>query len=62
MESQWTPEILESDFRSQNSMACDVLYIIGKLLELRCLKLDHIAHLDIWNTRYGQKKGRELNC
>jgi hypothetical protein len=35
------------------------LYIIGKLLERRCLKWARIAHLDIWNTSYGQKKGRE---
>jgi len=26
-------------------MACDVLYIIGKLLERRCLKRARIAHL-----------------
>jgi hypothetical protein len=37
-------------------MACGVLYIIGKLLERRCLKWSRI--LDIWNTSYGQKKGR----
>jgi len=43
-------------------MSCDILYIIGKLLERRCLKCAHIAHLDIWNTSYGQKKGRESNC
>jgi len=43
-------------------MACDVLYIIGKILKLKCLKWAHIVHLDIWNTSYGQKKGRELNC
>jgi hypothetical protein len=42
-------------------MACDVLYIIEKLLELRCLKCARIAHLDIWNTSYGQKKGQESN-
>jgi hypothetical protein len=30
-----TPETSESDFRGQNSMACGVLYIIGKLLKLR---------------------------
>jgi len=47
MESQWTPEISESDFRGQNSMACDVLYIIEKLLELRYLKWARIAYLDI---------------
>jgi hypothetical protein len=30
-------------------------------LKLRCLKWAHIAHLDIWNTNYNQKKGRESN-
>jgi len=43
-------------------MACGVLYIIRKLLERKCLKLVCIAHLDISNTSYGQKKGRESNC
>jgi hypothetical protein len=58
MDSQWTPETSENDFRGQNSMACGILYIIAKILERRCLKWAHIAHLDIWNTSYGQKKGR----
>jgi len=49
-------------FQGSNSMACSVLYIIGKLLERRCLKWALIAHLDIWNTSCGQKKGRESNC
>jgi hypothetical protein len=62
MKSRWTPETSESNFRGQNSMTCGVLYIIEKLLELRCLKWAHIVHLDIWNTSYGQKKGRESNC
>jgi len=61
MESRWTPEILKSNCRGQNAMSCDVLYIIGKLLKPRYLKWARIAHLDIWNTRYGQKKGRESN-
>jgi len=39
-------------------MACGVLYIIGKLLELKCLKWSCIAHFNIWNTSYGQKKVR----
>jgi len=43
-------------------MAYDVFYIMGKILERRCLKWARIAHLDIWNTSYGQKKGRESNC
>jgi len=62
MDSQWTPKTSESYFRGQNSKACGILYIIGKLLERRCLKWARIAHLDIWNTSYGQKKGRESNC
>ncbi len=35
--------------------------IIGKLLELRCLKWACMTHLDIWNTSYGQNKGWEWN-
>jgi len=61
-ESWWTSKISESDCRGQTSMSCDVPYIIGKLLKLRCLKWARIAHLNIWNTSYGQKKGRESNC
>jgi hypothetical protein len=58
---KWTPKTSESDFRGQNPMACDIFYIIGKFLELICLKWIRIAHLDISNTSYGQKKGRKLN-
>jgi hypothetical protein len=43
-------------------MAYGILYIIEKLLEPRCLKWAHIAHLDIQNVSYGQKKGRESSC
>ncbi len=62
MESRWTPKTSKSNCRGQNSMDCDVLYIIRKLLKRRCLKWAHIAHLNIWNTSYGQKKGQESNC
>jgi len=62
MESRRTPEISKSDRRGQNPMACGVLYIIRKLLELRCLKWARIVHLDIWNISYDQKKGRKSNC
>jgi hypothetical protein len=62
MEFRWTPKISKSDFRGQNSMSCDALHIIRNLLKRRCLKWARIAHLDIWNTSYGQKKGRETNC
>jgi hypothetical protein len=40
-------------------MDCDILYIIGKLLKRKYLKWARIAHLDIWNTSYDQKKGRK---
>jgi hypothetical protein len=42
-------------------MAWRIIYTIGKLLKRRCLKWARITHLDIWNTSYGQKKGRESN-
>jgi hypothetical protein len=61
MESPWTPETLESDCRGQNLMACDVFYIIGKLLKRKYLNWACIAHLDIWNISYGQKKGWKSN-
>jgi hypothetical protein len=62
MDSWWTPKISKSNLRDQNSMVCDILYIIGKLLKHKCLKWAPIAHSDIWNTNYDQKKGRESNC
>jgi len=61
MESRSTPETSESNCRGQTSISCGVFYIIGKLLERRCLKWACITHLDIRNTSYGQKKGRESN-
>jgi hypothetical protein len=51
-----TPKTSERDLRGQISMACGALYINEKLLKRRCLKWARIAHLDIWNTSYGQKK------
>jgi hypothetical protein len=62
MESQWTPKTLENNCKGQNSMSCGVLCIIEKILKRRCLRWARIAHLDIWNVSYGQKKGRESNC
>ncbi len=61
LESQWTPESLESNCRGQNSLDWKVPYIIGKFLERRCLKWACMTHLDTWNTSYGQKKGHESN-
>ncbi len=56
-----TPEFLKRNYRGQNSLLWNILYIIGKLLKCRCLKWARIVHLNIWNTSYGQKKGRESN-
>jgi hypothetical protein len=61
LESWWTSESSKGDFKGQNSMAGIVFYTIGKLLDCKCLKWARIAHLDIWNISYGQKKGRESN-
>jgi hypothetical protein len=61
LESKWIPEFSKSNYRDQNPMDWKVLYIIRKLLECRCLKWACMTHLNIWNTSYGQKKGRESN-
>jgi len=60
-ESSGTPETSEFDFRGQNTLHWGVLYIIEKLLKFRCRKWPRIGHLDIYNTSYGKKKGRESN-
>jgi len=59
LESWRTLESSGSNCRGQNPLVWKVIYIIGKLLKRRCLKWACITHLDIWNTSYGQKKGRE---
>jgi hypothetical protein len=56
-----TPEILEFDCRSQNTLNWGVLYIIGKLSTCRCRKWARMSHLDIYSTSYGKKKGWESN-
>jgi hypothetical protein len=61
LKSQWTRKTSESDFKGQNSSPRRVLYIIKNLLKLKCREWPCIAHLDICNTSYSQKKGRESN-
>jgi len=58
LESQWTPESSESNYKGQNPLNYKVPYIIEKFLELKCLKWACMTHLDTSNTSYGQKKGR----
>jgi len=61
LESQWSPELSKSDYRGQNISHWKVFYIIGKLLKCKCLKWARMIRLDIHNTSYGKKKGRESN-
>ncbi len=61
LESWWTPECSENDCKGQNPMAWRVFYTIGNILKRKCLKWARITHLEIWNTSYDQKKGRESN-
>jgi len=61
LESQWILEYLEGKYRGQNQLDWRLIYIIGNLLKHRCLQWACMTHLDIWNTSYGQKKGRESN-
>ncbi len=58
---KWTLKFSEGDFRGQNSLDWNVLYIIKNSLEHRCLKWAGMTHLNIWNTSCGQKKRRESN-
>jgi hypothetical protein len=58
---KWTLEYSKRNYKGQNPSSQRVLYTIGNLLKWRCLKWACITHLDIWNIRYGQKKGRESN-
>jgi hypothetical protein len=55
LESQWTPESSEGNYKGWNPLDWRVLYIIEKLLKRRCLKWAHMTHLDIWNTSYGRQ-------
>jgi len=62
LESFGTPKTSELDYRGQKTLPWNVLYIARKVLKCRCRKWPRMSHLDICNTSYGQKKGRESNC
>jgi len=62
LESQWILEFSKIDYRGQNPLDWRVIYIIGKLLKLKCLKWTSMTHLNTLNISYGQKKGWESNC
>ncbi len=60
-ESFGTPEISKFDCKGQNTSHWSVLYTVEKVLKCRCPKWFRMIHLDIFNTSYGRKKGRESN-
>jgi hypothetical protein len=60
-ESFETLETSEVDLRSQNTLHWGVLYINGKISKCRCRKWAHMGHLNICNTSYDKRKGRESN-
>jgi hypothetical protein len=61
LESQMESQIFRVRLQGLKPSIGRVIYIIGKLMKHKCLKWAHITHLDIWNTSYDQKKGRESN-
>jgi hypothetical protein len=61
LEFSGTPECLGFDSKAQNTSHWGVLGVIGKVLKRRYRKWPRIGHLDICNSRYGQKKVRESN-
>jgi hypothetical protein len=61
LESQWTLEFSEGNYKGQKSLDSKVRYINGNLLELKCLNWARMTHLGTWNTSYDQKKGWESN-
>jgi len=61
LKSRWTPKFSKSDCKGQNPLDWGVLYIIRKVLKLKCLKWACMNHLETSNTSCGQKKGRESN-
>jgi hypothetical protein len=46
--------IFKEQLQRSKNLDWGVIYVIGKLLERRCLKWALMTHLDIWNTSYGQ--------
>ncbi len=60
-ESSGSSENLKFDCRGQNTLHWGVFNIVGKVLKCRCPKWPCMNHLDICNTSYNRKKGRESN-
>jgi hypothetical protein len=61
LESSGTPEILELDFKGQNTSHWGVIYTVEKVLKCRCRKWPFMSHSNVCNTSYGRKKGQKSN-
>jgi hypothetical protein len=62
LESQMDSRIFIMRFQGSKPIGSkSSLYHWKKLLKFKCLEWACMTHLDIWNTSYDQKKGRELN-
>ncbi len=57
LESQWTLKFSENDCKGQNPLDCGVLYIIGKILELKCLKLGSHDPFGYLKHKFWPKEG-----
>jgi hypothetical protein len=60
-ESFGTFKSSEFNCKGQNTSHWGVFYMIRKISKCICPKWARMTHLDIYNTSYGQKKGRESN-
>ncbi len=47
LESPWIFESLKGNHKGQNRLDWKIIYIIGNLLKLKCLKWAHMTHLEI---------------
>jgi hypothetical protein len=61
LESQKDSWIFKARLQRSKPIALKSYLYHWKAIKCRCLKWACIAHLDIWNTSYNQKKGRESN-
>jgi hypothetical protein len=46
LESWWTPESLKSNCKGENPLDWNFPYIIENIMEFKCLKWDHMTHLN----------------
>ncbi len=57
----WDSRNFRVQLQRSKHLSLRCFHAIRKLLKCRCRKWPRMSHLDICNTRYGKKKGRESN-